>query len=215
VMIEFRQSYVGPYMRKYGNMFRAADCPNDAVENRVRTLDIRLLCGNTAAHADMLMWHPEEPAESAALQLINVLFSVPQISVRLDRLPAAHAEMVAYLLAFWKEHRDVLLDGHLEPHQPELLFPLVVASNASKLLAAVYQSRTIIPLDRELPRTVILVNGTRAEGIYVETAADLGEWDVEIRDCQGKTVEHSVWAPRAGIHSLNVPPAGNATLKRK
>ncbi|MDI4648349.1 glycoside hydrolase family 36 protein [Cohnella hashimotonis] len=215
VMIEFRQAYVGPYMRKYGNMFRAADCPNDAVENRLRTLDIRLLCGETAAHADMLMWHLDEPAESAALQLINVLFAVPQISVRLDRLPAAHAEMVAYLLTFWKEHRDVLLDGHLEPHQPELLYPLVVASNAFKLLAAVYQPRTIVPLNRELPQTVILVNGTRADGVYVETTGEQSEWEVEIRDCRGKTVERSVWAPRAGVELVNVPPAGHATLTRK
>ena len=27
IMIEFRQPYIGPLMRKYGNMFRAADCP--------------------------------------------------------------------------------------------------------------------------------------------------------------------------------------------
>ncbi|WP_217592825.1 hypothetical protein [Cohnella sp. GbtcB17] len=135
--------------------------------------------------------------------------------MRLDRLPPAHAEMVAYLLGFWKEHRDVLLDGHLEPHQPELLYPLVVASNASKLLAAVYQPRTIVPLNRELPQTVILVNGTRADGVYVETTGEQSEWEVEIRDCRGKTVERSAWAPRAGIVKVNVPPAGHATLTRK
>ena len=78
VMVEFRQSYVGPLMRKYGNMFRAMDCPNDAVENRMHTLDIRLLCEDTAAHSDMLMWHAEDPVHSAALQLVNVLFSVPR-----------------------------------------------------------------------------------------------------------------------------------------
>ena len=27
VLIEFRQSYIGPLMRKYGNLFRAGDCP--------------------------------------------------------------------------------------------------------------------------------------------------------------------------------------------
>ncbi|TXK85041.1 glycoside hydrolase family 36 protein [Paenibacillus sp. N3.4] len=148
VMIEFRQSYVGPRMRKYGNMFRAADCPNDAIENRVRTIDIRLLCGDTAAHADMLMWHPEEPPESAALQIINVLFAVPQISVLLDRLPTQHLGMVTFWLAFWSEHRDVLLDGYLEPHHPELLYPLIVASDAQKLIAAVYQ-RTVVTLERD------------------------------------------------------------------
>ncbi|RKP52943.1 alpha-galactosidase [Cohnella endophytica] len=213
VMIEFRQSYVGPYMRKYGNMFRAADCPNDSLENRVRTLDIRLLCGDTAAHADMLMWHPEDPVESAALQLINVLFAVPQISVKLDRLPEEHVEMVAYWLSFWNEHRGVLLDGRLEPHHPELMYPLVEASDSDKLIAAVYQ-RTIVTLDRDrkLPKTIILINGTRSEGVYIELAADGGSREIEIKDCKGNVVERSTLPLRSGVRRLHVPPAGVITL---
>ncbi|RED64837.1 glycoside hydrolase family 36 protein [Cohnella lupini] len=211
VMIEFRQAYVGPYMRKYGNMFRAADCPNDSVENRVRTLDIRLLCGNTAAHADMLMWHPEEPSESAALQLINVLFSVPQISVRLDRLPKEHLDMVAYWLGFWNEHRAVLLDGRLEPHHPELMYPLVLASDESKLIAAVYH-RTVIALDRELPGTVILVNGTRSDSVFIELDRDAGSRQIEVKDCQGNVVLSSEITLYAGVHRIEVPPSGAVTL---
>lgn len=211
VMIEFRQAYVGPYMRKYGNMFRAADCPNDSVENRVRTLDIRLLCGDTAAHADMLMWHPDEPADSAALQLINVLFAVPQISVRLDRLPLAHKEMVAYWLGFWNEHRSVLLDGRLEPYHPELMYPLVVASDESKLIAAVY-ARTVISLNRELPKKVILVNGTRSDSVYFEVDEDAGSRDIEIKDCRGNVVRKSKTRLFAGVHRLVVPPSGIVLL---
>ena len=36
VMIEFRQPYIGPLIRKYGNMFRASDCPNSYLANRVQ-----------------------------------------------------------------------------------------------------------------------------------------------------------------------------------
>lgn len=43
IMIEFRQSYIGPAIRKFGNIFRAADCAFDMLQNRVRTLDLRLL----------------------------------------------------------------------------------------------------------------------------------------------------------------------------
>ncbi|MGG1516454.1 glycoside hydrolase family 36 protein [Paenibacillus oryzisoli] len=211
VMIEFRQSYVGPYMRKYGNMFRAADCPNDAIENRVRTIDIRLLCGDTAAHSDMLMWHPEEPVESAALQLINVLFSVPQLSVLLERLPVEHVKMTAFWLAFWNEHRSVLLDGRLEPHNPELLYPLVLASSMDKVIAAVYY-RTVVTFDRDLPETIILVNGTRNDGVILELDRDGGSWTLEIKDCMGNVVEQSLYHMKQGVHSLPVPPAGIATL---
>ena len=58
--------------------------------DRIRTIDVRLLAGNTAVHADMLMWNYAEPVETAALQLLNVLFSVPQVSVRLEAVPAEH-----------------------------------------------------------------------------------------------------------------------------
>ena len=65
-LIEFRQRYIGPNMRKYGNLFRVSDCPNDLISNRVGMVDLRLLCGDTAVHSDMLMWNPEESLENAA-----------------------------------------------------------------------------------------------------------------------------------------------------
>ena len=67
-MIEFRQPYIGPLMRKYGNIFRAGDCPNSALENRVRTTDLHILSGTTAVHSDMIMWHYEDQVEIAAFQ---------------------------------------------------------------------------------------------------------------------------------------------------
>ena len=53
-MIEFRQSYIGPAIRKYGNIFRAGDCPADILSNRIHTIDLRLTSGSTAVHSDML-----------------------------------------------------------------------------------------------------------------------------------------------------------------
>lgn len=76
IMIEFRQKYIGPNMRKYGNMFRVADCPNDILSNRAGVLDLRMIMGNSAVHSDMLMWHKDETPERAALQIISVLFGV-------------------------------------------------------------------------------------------------------------------------------------------
>ena len=66
IMIEFRQDYTGPAMRRFANMFRVVDCPNSPGDNRVRSLDIRLLCGNTAVHSDPITWHDDEPDYSAA-----------------------------------------------------------------------------------------------------------------------------------------------------
>lgn len=207
ILIEFRQSYTGPLMRKYGNMFRAGDCPDDAVQNRIKTIDIRLICGNTAAHSDMLMWNLEESAAGAALQFINILFAVPQISVRLEELPRPHMEMLSFWLSFWRGHRDVLLEGSLEPWHPELLYPLVIARNSRKLIAAAYLDM-VIPLSGELPEEVLVVNGTLLTRLVLELDRDAGQRRVIIRDCQGNAVSQVLAAMGKGIHVLEVPVAG-------
>jgi alpha-galactosidase len=127
VMIEYRQSYIGPVMRTCGNIFRAGDCPNDGLRNRIAILDLRVLSGETAVHSDMVMWHPGEPVASAALQLLNVLFSTLQLSVKLDELPEDHLEMLRFWITFMREHEDVLLRGNLRSHHPELNYPWVEA----------------------------------------------------------------------------------------
>jgi len=75
--IEFRQKYVGPALRKFGNMFRAFDCPNDPITNRIRTTDVKLLMGTSKVHSDMLTWHRFERVELAAIQVLNGFFAVP------------------------------------------------------------------------------------------------------------------------------------------
>ena len=212
VMVEFRQSYVGPLMRKYGNMFRAMDCPNDAVENRMHTLDIRLLGGDTATHSDMLMWHAEDPVHSAALQLVNVLFSVPQISVLLDRIPSEHVEMLRFWLGFWREHRDVLLDGTLEPLHPEAIYPVVLARTESKLAAAAY-GNAVVTLEGEIPSTLLVVNGTPEQGVVLYVAEAAGARGIEVRDCRGRVTGTDNIELEAGLHQIDIPPAGVAVLK--
>lgn len=100
ILIEFRQSYIGPMMRTYGNMFRVADCPASELRNRVGVIDLRLLSGDTAVHSDMIMWHPMEPVEHAARQVLTALFGVAQISVRLAELPDTHRRMLRFWLGF-------------------------------------------------------------------------------------------------------------------
>ncbi|GCE14101.1 glycoside hydrolase family 36 protein [Tengunoibacter tsumagoiensis] len=213
ILIEFRQTYIGPLMRKYGNMFRAGDCPNDALTNRIRTLDLRLLSGNTAVHADMLMWHPDEPVESAALQILNILFSVPQISVLLDRVPEAHNTMLRYWLTFWREQRDVLLDGELTPYSPELHYPLVIAATAQKLIAVLYAT-SVVGLGTELPDTLMVVNATRQERVVLDLAEDWGVGELTIRTCQGEIVRQERHILSAGLSGFIVPSSGLLTFQR-
>jgi alpha-galactosidase len=211
IMIEFRQTYIGPMMRKYGNMFRAADCPAAAPVNRVRTLDVRLLCGETAAHADMFLWRADEPVESAAQQFISTLFAVPQISVLLDRLPPDHQDMVRFWLGFWRDNRDVLLEGDLVPLHPEMNYPIVTASTATKRVMAMYQRISLSP-GADVPSQLIIVNGTYGEKIVLDLIEDLGWRRLVVRNCRGHIVRDEIVPFKAGLYDIAVPPASVISL---
>lgn len=213
VLIEFRQAYIGPLMRNYGNLFRAADCPNDALCNRVRTIDVRLLSGNTATHSDMLMWSLHESPESAALQFLNILFAVPQISVRLDRIPASHLQMLRFWLGFWRSHRDVLLDGTLEPLSPEMDYPFVIAKKESQWIGAFYAD-IVAPLREPLPPELWLVNAAHQPRVVVELAANAGSYQIEERNVLGEIIDTRTQKLTAGLQALKVSPSGLLHLKR-
>ena len=50
----------------------------------------------------MIMWHYGEPVERAAFQLLNVMFAVPQVSVRLQEIPRDHFDMVRFYTDYWR-----------------------------------------------------------------------------------------------------------------
>jgi alpha-galactosidase len=212
VLVEFRQSYIGPLMRKYGNMFRAGDVPGDYHGNRVKTIDVRLLSGSTPAHSDMVMWNAGDSVESAAMQLVHTLFAVPQVSVLLDAVPKEHVEMLRFYLAFWRLHRDVLLDGALEPDDPGMLYPSVSARTSTKLLAALYGGGCL-SLRAPLPGTIILVNGTFSRKLAFDLAENAGKRNVTITSCTGSVLHRETLKLPAGLHSIDVPPAGVAVLE--
>jgi alpha-galactosidase len=213
VMIEFRQPYIGPLIRKYGNMFRASDCPNSYLLNRVRTMDLRLLAGNTAVHADMIMWHPGEPVESAAFQLVNVLFSVPQVSVRLGEIPREHAEMIKFYLGYWNANRNVLLDGKLAPLQPALNYPVVAASDGRKQIVALYGDQ-VAELDLKARDAIDIINGKESTRVVVALAQPLGAYRYVVRDCQGRVQKKGQAALRKGAVEFEVPVSGMISLER-
>ncbi len=214
LLVEFRQAYVGPRMRSFANVLRSFDAPADFASNRIHVLDIRLLSGGTPAHADMVMWHPDEPVESAAMQLLHTLFAVPQVSVLLDRLPADHRAMLRFLLGFWREQRDLLLDGELEPAGPEQFYPVVCARTREKMPAAAYGRNLLLPLAGDLPDRIVLVNGSFDGRLVAEVERDAGRRRLTVFTCTGKKVRDGRLALRRGLHAFEVPPAGIAFLDR-
>jgi alpha-galactosidase len=213
VMIEFRQPYIGPLMRKYGNMFRAGDAPNAYVANRVRTIDLRLLSGDTAVHSDMIMWHPDEPVERAALQLLNVMFSVPQVSVRLGEIPRQHLDMVTFYTGYWSENRDVLLEGELRPRDPGGNYPMVVGAAGDKKIVGLYQD-LVVRLDAtDAGVAVDVLNAREGERVIVDAGADLGSYRFSARNCLGEVVAQGEIVLSQGPHAFKVPDSGLLSLE--
>ncbi len=216
LLIEFRQPYTGPRMWKYSNFLRAGDCPFDAGQNRVRTVDLRLLSGGRAVHSDMMMWNPHGSPESGALQLINALFSVPQVSVLLDELPPDHRDMLTYWVTFTQAYKDVLLDGSIRPRRPDLRYPLVDAERDGRRVTAAYSD---MPVDTGAGlREHVVVNGTQHPGLIIratparESNSRESNNRVVIRDCRGNLVDDRRQVLIAPVTSLAIPVAGTATL---
>ncbi len=207
IMIEFRQPYIGPLMRKYGNMFRAADCPNMEIVNRVRTTDLRIASGNTAVHSDMFMWHKEDQVESAALQILNILFSVPQLSVKLDSIPEDHFQMVKFWINYWKENKDVLMDGEFIPKNPGALYPVLRSSTIYKEIISVYNDQVIEISNTELTE-IDVVNAKGSTNIIFDFEYDYGKTNIYIYDCLGIIQDEFIKDIQTGVLKIMVPPSG-------
>lgn len=213
VMIEFRQPYVGPLMLKYGNMLRAADCPNMETVNKVRVTDIRLLGGDAAVHSDMLMWHYDDPVESAAFQLLNVMFSVPQVSVKLNTLPQEHREMLAFWIKYWNKNRETILLQGFYPQAPDALYPIISAGNDEKMISALYQDQYII--NQNLPPKYDIINAKKSSKVIMYNEASFGKYDYVIYDCKGGVVEENQVNMKLGPCVFQVPASGLLVLKKK
>ncbi|HEY5978952.1 MAG TPA: glycoside hydrolase family 36 protein [Microlunatus sp.] len=208
--VEFRQPYVSPAIGAYGQILRASDCPADAVANRRKTIDARLLAVGQVVHGDMLMWGPSGGPEAVAQQLYGCWFAVPQISMALASLDREQAEALAGLLALWQEHVPVVLDGTLEVRGSERAYDLVRADRADLQRSVIARYAPVV-VDVDLPGETTIMNATAEDSVVVRLAAG--------RSVSGGTA-HSAAAAIVGevgaltgrLHDVPVPPYGSLTL---
>lgn len=212
ILIEFRQAYIGPLMRTFGNMLRSGDCPCDSLTNGLNTLALRMASGKTAVHSDMVMWNYGESAEQAAYQLTRVLFGVPQISVRHERLSPRQAAMVKRYLALWTEYRETLLGGRMLYKGYVSNFPYVSARSEKTQVGAVYAGRLAyieVPTEK-----IVLVNASAEDSILID-CRNAGTYSYCVYDCCGAETGKG----SASLNGLavieNVPENGTVILTKK
>jgi len=209
VFIEFRQKYTGPAMRTYGNMFRAFDCPGDATMNRVRIADIQMISGNTAVHSDMITWHKDEKLEVAALQIMNTLFGVPQISVMLQDVPKEQLEMIAFYTNYWNENKTILTEGDFIPQKPLANYPIQQVAKNDSLIIGLYDEYTVHL--KQAHKNIDILNAQPATSIIVKAAKNIGKYQYKTYDCKGNLTSQNE-VTLNGLIEIEVPACGIVQL---
>ena len=181
-MIEFRQMFFGPAMRKVATMFRVGDCANDPLPNRVNGIGMRRILASSPVHSDMLMWNRDDTAEGVMGQLLSCMFVVPQISVSLADISKEHSKLLRNYLSFWNAHRETILDGKLEADNPEAANSLVRAIKDGETVAVAY-TKPVIEIKTE---KAFVFNMTDSDTLYIKT--DGKKFTYTVRDCFGEYV---------------------------
>ena len=208
LLLEFRQGYIGPHMKRFGNMFRVGDCAGNYLKNRASILDLRMLMGNQAVHSDMLMMCPAEKVENNAQQIISCMFGVLQYSGRMEEMTRELAEMSVFWLNFLKAHRPLLLEGELTAYEPHLLYTWAKSTLGSECAVGVYAIDKCVKPDAV--DTIYIANGCSGSRILLELT---GTYRVRVLDCRGREVSDGVRA-FDGITALAVPGGGLAVLAK-
>ena len=207
ILIEFRQNYIGPAIRQYGNMFRASDCPGDMQNNRIRIANLRLTSGTTAVHADMIEWNPNEKPEVAARHILSALYGVIQYSVMLRELPESHFKVVKHWLDFSLKHRQTLLHGNFRPYNPEACFPILEAESKEERIVTAYQESVVVKAG-EPDRDTYIINATGAEKVVVELESKPKK--AEYYDTYGNFVAGAKLTK--GLQNVIIPASGYVKL---
>ena len=207
VLIEFRQNYIGPAIRQYGNILRARDCPGDMQDNRIRIANLRLTSGQTAVHADMLEWNSGEKPEVAARHILSALYGVVQYSVMLRDIPKEHLQMVKHWIEFSKGHSATLLHSTFRPYNPEALYPVLEAESDKERIITLYQEEVVAKAGKP-DREVYIINATGSEMPVVELEKTPRR--VEYYDTYGKRVAGKRLT--AGVQRVDIPVSGYIKL---
>lgn len=210
LLYEYRQNYVGPAINRFGNMLRVGDCAYESHTNRVGTVDLRLLNYPVAVHSDMLYWAKGESLKLCARQLLNILFSVPQISVILGESTEEQKKLVKDYLDYWMENRDIILHGDFKAIYPEQNYTVISSETENKRISVHHGD---IPYVFDGKSCDLFHNGD-VDGVIVENSTD-STVSVEIYELFGKEPVSVVTLEPCGIQRISVPQTGMIRISIK
>jgi len=180
----------------------------------VRTCDLRIASGSTAVHSDMFVWNEKESTEDAALQILNILFAVPQLSVKLDSITDEQFQMAKFWMTYWKQNREILLDGDFIPQRPDQLYPIIRSSLHQKSIVALYSQQLVI-LDDNTITQLDLINASGKDELTVNLKYSPGNCSVKVKNCLGEIVNSYTKELNMGLHTFQCPSSGLIEIVKK
>ena len=205
-MIEFRQFYVGPAITRYANMLRVMDCAFDSVTNRVGIIDLRLMNYNLAVHADMLLWAKDEKIVDCAKMLYNIMFGVPQLSVRLTESSEEQKLLISKYLNYWFDNKEIIMHGDFKVSGLEVLYSKASAENQEKKIEVLYSCNDFVFCGKSAD----VFNATANDYVYVDCLED---GVATICDCFFNELE-KVSLEKGKAVKLKVPQGGIVSVFR-
>ncbi len=184
LLIELRNRYTNLAGRRYGNLYRASDVPVNFAWNRWQVAMLRLLAPDRAVQLDPALWHPDDTDENVAVHLINVICSVPIISIDLERYPPSHSDLIRAWIGFYNTHRQTIIHGRFEPLFRQGHIPLIRFVGDHECIIGLYDD-IAFALKMEAATTWILNAATRPAVDLLPDGTE-GEFIVVRRDKFGR-----------------------------
>ena len=142
----------------------------------------------------------------AALQFTNILFSVPQISVRLNEIPKDHYKMIAFYTDYWIKNKHIFLDGKFTAYKPLANYPYLSAYDEHKKITGVYED-VVVPVDDKFTE-LEFINAKLSRYIVLKFSHDQIHMSYTTFDCRGNTSNSGIINALDEFVSLAVPANG-------
>lgn len=198
-MVEFRQSYIGPCMRKLASMFRVNDCPGDMVANRVGIADLKFTSGGIPVHSDPIMFPIDAEKEYIGTLFANSMFGVIQFSVSPVKLNTEQLETVKFWLEFLRENKSTLIDGEFRVCGGVNAYTECSASGNQNVIIAYFVQNHVVKID-SAQTTVVNASGVKGGFISAER-----ERAYKIVDCSGNVIKSG---HLNGLKYFDIPVGG-------
>jgi alpha-galactosidase len=182
LLIEFRNSYANLASRSYANIYRSSDVPLNFSLNRWQAVMLRLLTPDRAVHLDPALWHPSDSDTNIAVHLINLIVSVPMVSIELDQYPQTHIDLIRYWIGFYNAHRDTIIAGDFRPELRLGYVPVIYFVGKQEIIIGLYDDVAVsLSSEKDIGTIWILNASTRPtldisdcdlDGVYQVTTHD-------------------------------------------